>query len=73
MKTDVHLSSQLAEFFWEWEMFRTNTVEKIKTRILCSVTFSENRAVYEVMWEKNIVQPDVARDENIIWRLRFAC
>ena len=54
-------------------MFRTNTVEKIKTRILCSVTFSENRAVYEVMWEKNIVQPDVARDENIIWRLRFAC
>ena len=73
MKTDVHLSSQLAEFFLEWEMFRTNSVEKIKTRILCSVTFSENRAVYEVMWEKNIVQPDVARDENIIWRLRFAC
>ena len=27
-------------------------VEKIKTHILCSVTFSENRAVYEIMWEK---------------------
>jgi hypothetical protein len=29
---------------------------KIK-HILCSITFSENRAVYEIMW-KNMVQPD---------------
>jgi len=28
-------------------------VEKIKTQTLCSVTFSENRAVYEIMW-KNV-------------------
>jgi hypothetical protein len=29
-------------------MFQTNIVEKIKTRILCSITFfSENHAVYE--------------------------
>ena len=29
-------------------------VEKIKTHILCSVIFfhPENRAVYEIMWEK---------------------
>ena len=27
-------------------------VEEIKTHILCSVTFSENRAVYEIMWKK---------------------
>jgi adenine specific DNA methylase Mod len=31
--------------------------EKIKTHILCSKIFSENRAVYEIIW-KNIIQPD---------------
>jgi hypothetical protein len=39
-------------------MFQTKVVEKIKTHILCSVTFfPKNRAVYEIMW-KNTVQPD---------------
>ena len=33
-------------------MFHTKVVEKIKTHILCSVTFFGNRAVYEIMWEK---------------------
>jgi hypothetical protein len=32
-------------------------VEKIKTQILRSITFSENRAVYEILW-KNMVEPD---------------
>ena len=31
-------------------------VEKIKTHILCSITFPENRTVFEIMW-KNIVEP----------------
>jgi len=32
--------------------------ESLKTRnIICSTTFSENRAVYEIMW-KNNVQPE---------------
>ena len=31
--------SYLAQFFSEWEMFQTKVVEKIKTHILCSVTF----------------------------------
>ena len=31
--------SYLAQFFLEWEMFQTQVVEKIKTHILCSVTF----------------------------------
>jgi len=35
-------------------MFQTRFVDKIKTRILCS-TFSENRAVDEVLW-KNVVE-----------------
>jgi len=37
-------------------MRRTKVVEEIKTRILCSMPFPENRAVYEITW-KNIVQP----------------
>ena len=32
-------------------------VEKIKTRILCSITSPKNRVVYELMW-KNVVHPD---------------
>jgi beta-galactosidase GanA len=33
-------------------MLHTKVVEKIKTHILRSVTFSsENRAVYEIMWK----------------------
>jgi hypothetical protein len=31
--------------------------EKIQTHILCSVTSSEDRFLYEIMW-KNMVQPD---------------
>jgi hypothetical protein len=38
-------------------MFQTEVVDKIKTYILCSIIFSENRAVYGIMWE-NIVEPD---------------
>jgi hypothetical protein len=32
-------------------------VVKIKTHLLCSITFLEIRAAYEIRW-KNIVQPD---------------
>jgi len=39
MKTDIHFWSYLSEFFLEWEMFHTKVVDKIKTHILCSVTF----------------------------------
>jgi hypothetical protein len=38
-------------------MSQTKVVEKIKTHILCSISFSENRAIYEIMWE-NTVKPD---------------
>ena len=51
MKTYVH------EFFSEWEMFQAEVLENITAHIWCSVTFfSENRAVYEIMW-KNMVEP----------------
>ena len=38
-------------------MFQTEVVEKIKTHILCSVPFYENRAVCEIKW-KDMVEPD---------------
>ena len=56
MKTNLHLWSYLSQFFVEWEMFQTKVLEKIKTHILCSITFFENRAVYEIMW-KYTAQP----------------
>ena len=55
MKTSVHFWSYFAHFFLEWEMFQTKDVEKIKTHILCSVTFFLNRTVYEIMW-RDIVE-----------------
>jgi len=38
-------------------IFQTTFVDEIKTHILCSVTFSENHVVYEIMW-KNMVELD---------------
>jgi hypothetical protein len=35
-------------------MFQIKVVENLKTHILCSVTFSENRAVYEIMSESMV-------------------
>ena len=37
MKTNIQLLSYLAHFFWEWETFQANFVDKIKTHVLCSV------------------------------------
>jgi hypothetical protein len=44
-------------------------VEKIKTHILCSVTFFRNRTVYEII-SKNMMEPE--RSQRI-WRMRVAC
>ena len=51
-------------------MFQTKMVERIKTCILCSITFFENRAVCKIVW-KNIVEP--GRSQMTIWRTRIAC
>jgi len=36
-------------------MFQTQLVEKIKMHFLCSVNFSKNFAIYEIMW-KNMAE-----------------
>jgi hypothetical protein len=50
--------------FWS-EMFQTKYVEKIKIRVLGSITFfPENRAVYEIMW-KEYCRAAQATDDNM--------
>ena len=65
----VNFWSCLAQLFLEWEIFQTNVVEKIKTHILCSFFFSENRDVYEIM-RKKYRRSRQATDDNMahgIW------
>jgi hypothetical protein len=45
-------------------------VEKIKTHILCAITFFKNRVVYEIMWKNNSEQ---SRPHMSIRRMRNAC
>ena len=53
-------------------MFQTKVVEKIKTHILCLITFNGNRAIYAIM-RKNTVQTDrQTTDDNKPGRMRFA-
>jgi len=40
MKLNIYFWSYLAQFFLEWDTFWTKFVEKIKTQILRSITFS---------------------------------
>jgi len=39
MKTNIHFLAYLAQFFLECEMFHTKVTEKIKTHIVCSISF----------------------------------
>jgi hypothetical protein len=59
MKVYVHLRQCVAQFCLQWEMFRKNVVKKIKKKYVQEL-FSENCAVYEIIW-KNTVQPDKRR------------
>ena len=47
-------------------------VQKIKTHIFYSTTFSENRAIYEITW-KNYGRAGQATDDNIIRCMSIAC
>ena len=69
MKTFPHLWPHLAECFLEWEMFKVEVVEKVKTFILCPITlFAENLAVYEMI-QKNVVEPETPHST---WYMRVA-
>jgi hypothetical protein len=47
-------------------------VEEIKTHILCSIFFSENRVVYVITWKKCCIAGE-ATDDNKTRRFLFAC
>jgi hypothetical protein len=69
----IYLTSYLTstEFFLEWEMFQTKVVHKIKTHILCSITFSRKSC----RLGDNVEKFRTARqttDDNIIRHIRFA-
>ena len=64
----------LTEFFLEWEMFHTKIVQKLKTLILCSMTFYENSTAFFFL--DNVgkyYRAEHATDDNIIRRIRWAC
>jgi hypothetical protein len=63
----------LAELFLEWAEFRTIAVEKIKTYILCSVTFFSRKSCR--LWDKveKYGGAREAADDSIIRRMRIAC
>jgi hypothetical protein len=69
MKFNIHFLSNLAHLFLEWEMFQTRVVEKIKTHILCSVTFFRESCR---LWDNvdNIVERG---PQTTIWRMLIAC
>jgi hypothetical protein len=52
-------------------MFYAKVIENIKTHILCSIYFSENRTICETMW-KNVTARQTA-DDNIMERMQIAC
>ena len=51
-------------------MFQIKVVVKIETHVLCSVTFSENRAFCEVI-SKHLVETEMP--QKTIWHMRVAC
>jgi len=52
-------------------MYLHKVVEKIKPRILCSITFSGNPAVYDRV--EKCGRDRGTTDENTIGRMRIAC
>jgi hypothetical protein len=66
MKTSIHFLSYLGHFFLEWEMFRTEVVEKIKTHILRSVTFFFRKSCR--LWDnvEECCRAEQATDDNTV-------
>ena len=68
----LHLWSHLAESFSEWETFRRNVIEKIKTHILCSFILFPKIVLF-VRYCVKCGRARQATDGNIVWRTRLAC
>jgi hypothetical protein len=72
MKAFSYLWQYLSKFFLEWQMFEIKVVEKIKTHILCLVTFSQK---LHRLWD-NVEKCGgawEATNDVISWRICTAC
>ena len=56
MKTRVHFQTYLTLFFLERKIFQAKVVKKIKTHVLCSITFRKSCRLCNNV--ENTVQPD---------------
>jgi hypothetical protein len=71
VKTNIHFSSYLTQFFLECKMFQIKIVDKIKTHVSYSINLKKKtRLAYDIMW-RNIVE--LGRSQMTIWRMRIAC
>ena len=72
MNTYTYLWQCPAGNFLEWDTFQTKAVKKIETHILCSITFFRKSCP---LWDKEEKYGTArqATDDNIVWRIRFAC
>jgi hypothetical protein len=71
-KNNGYFIWKLNKFFLKWETFQAKAVEKIKTYILCLITFFRKSCR---LWD-NVEKYGRARqatDDNIIRRMRFEC
>jgi hypothetical protein len=50
MQTNIHFKKHIAQLLLEWEMFRANLIQKVKTLSMSTKVFLENRAVREILW-----------------------
>jgi len=73
MRTCEDFWSYLTQFFWEWEMFQTKLVARMKKHILCSVNFFPSKLC--CLWDnvKEYCWAGQATDDNIIWSMRILC
>ena len=74
MKTYVHLSSNFAEFAWQWEMLQTKAVDKIITQLHFQLLPSPQKNIVQFMkhWWK-IYYTQTATHDSIIWHMCIAC
>jgi hypothetical protein len=54
MKTNIHFGSYLAQSLLQLEVFQTTGVKKTKTRFMYNHSIFENRAIYNITWEKSL-------------------
>jgi hypothetical protein len=72
MKIDVHFLSYVTQFCLEWNNLQTKFyVENQNTHFRFSKFFLENKALCEIIWEKNLVQPEMPQMK--IRHMRIAC